>query len=579
VNGHVFITPGTITEFRAHAFAFSASNSLSNGGSLYSAFKTQVPGFEGWYAELRAQQAGRTLPVGSSFWMPLPGKGPPHGVVVVVSTGGERTTEDKAGIAVRAALTTAVEELRRQGCTGRLLIALPAFRVGRGGDRQQRLRSARVQVAAASEVLADLPQVDAVFVTYTPTLYQIFLEARRQALGPAPADTPHFQVLEDALRARECVLFVGAGLSRGTGLPDWSQLIDRLSADLHIRKGERVEYLDLAQWYRERFGAAALAEVIRATFGDPSCGALPTLAHYLLLSLPVRHIITTNYDDLLERTLTALKRHPTRIVRQQDVTRTGQGHGVCVVKMHGDAATPEEVVLCRDDYDGFFERRPAIALLLEGLLLNQTFFFVGYSLRDPNFRQIFVRIARMLREARRPAFATTFEAAGDSGGYLTEQWRNKQLHLIGIPGSTQEEQEQQLVRFLDALAERVTLQTPRLFLAPEQVVSPPLERLRNLLLDEVGAEVEAVVQRKLTGPNADVEVRYLAEVLAFLTHNGWRPSQWLGEHLCKLWENLAEQTADPAERRRLLIAALDCTETFTDLQRVRTKLQELERTT
>ena len=55
----------------------------------------------------------------------------------------------------------------------------------------------------------------------------------------------------------------------------------------------------------------------------------------------------------------------------------------------------------RFDYATFFERRPAMAILLEGLLLNQTFFFVGYSLRDPNFRQVFSRIARMLREARR----------------------------------------------------------------------------------------------------------------------------------------------------------------------------------
>ena len=141
----------------------------------------------------------------------------------------------------------------------------------------------------------------------------------------------------------------------------------------------------------------------------------PTLAHYLLLSLPVRQVVTTNYDDLLERALEALKRYPVKVVRQEDVARTGRGDGVHVVKLHGDAAEPDEIVLCRDDYDEFFERRPAMALLLEGLLLNRTFFFVGYGLRDPNFRQVYSRIARMLREARRPAFATSFESAGEAG--------------------------------------------------------------------------------------------------------------------------------------------------------------------
>src|SRR5262249_21976975 len=155
--------------------------------------------------------------------------------------------------------------------------------------------------------------------------------------------------------------------------------------------------LDLAQWYREQFGNARLAEVLRATFAQPG---LPTLAHYLLLGLPVRHVITTNYDHLIERALTALKRHPVPVVRQEEVAHTG-GEAVYVVKLHGDAHHAEDIVLTRDDYSMFFERRPAMALLLEGLLLNRTFFFVGYGLRDLNFREIFGRIARMLREAKR----------------------------------------------------------------------------------------------------------------------------------------------------------------------------------
>jgi hypothetical protein len=98
------------------------------------------------------------------------------------------------------------------------------------------------------------------------------------------------------------------------------------------------------------------------------------------MSMPVRHVITTNYDDLLERALTALKRYPVKVVRQQDVALTGRGDGVSVIKLHGDAVEAGELVLCRDDYDEFFERRPAMAFLLEGLLLNQTFLFVGYGL-------------------------------------------------------------------------------------------------------------------------------------------------------------------------------------------------------
>jgi len=575
VNGYLFITPGAITQLRAHAIAYSASSYLSPDGSLYSSFQTQVPGFAAWFAELR-EQPNLAPQVGDTFWMPLRPEHPPHGVVVVVSTGGGPTTEDKAALAVRAALRTATERLRALGKTERLLIALPAFRVGKGGDRQHVLRSALAQVKAALDTLADLDNVDAVFITYTPTVYQVFLEARRQALSPPAAVPLRYPALEVALQARECVLFVGAGLSRGTGLPDWGQLIDQLAGELGLdHKG--LDYLDLAQWYRERFGPDRLADVIRRTFSDPRHAPLPTLSQYLLMSLPIRHVLTTNYDELLEQTLTALKRYPIKVVHQADVARTGQGEGVYVVKLHGDAAAPEEVVLSRDDYDEFFHRRPAMALLLEGLLLNQTFFFVGYSLRDPNFRQIYSRIARMLRDAARPAFATSFELSGDKGFYLAEQWRKKQLQLIGIPGATQEEQEQQFVRFLDGLAERVALEAPRLFLAPDVAASPPLARLRKLLVEDVARELVIVCRNQLTGPNAAGDVRYLAQVLAFLNDQSWRPEPRHGSDLCRLWEKLAAAANDPREQRRLLIAALACTEAFADVERLHRKLRELDK--
>jgi hypothetical protein len=571
LKGHLFIAPGDLTQLSAHVIAYSASNALGRDGNLYSAFAANVPGFADWYARL-PRGPKQLHDVGEAFWMPLDTGRMPRGVVTVVSTGGAATTEDKAAIAVRAALAIAVRELRAvHGEAELLLIALPAFRMGKGGDRRQRLRSARAQISAARDFLAGHDDVDIAFIPYTMPLYQIYLEARREVLGPLAPTPERHAALEQALLARECVLFVGAGLSSAAGLPDWNSLIRRLSDDLGIRWSERHNYLDLAQWYRERFGPEKLAAVLRDTY---TTAAHPTLAHYLLMSLPLRHVITTNYDDLLERALIGLKRHPVKVLRQADVARTG-GDDVFVVKLHGDAASGDETILTRDDYDEFFQRRPAMALLLEGLLLNQTFFFVGYGLRDPNFRQIHGRIVRMLREAQRPAFATTFETSGDNGPYLIEQWRNKQLRLISIPGATLSEQKHTFLRFLDELADGVASRRPQLFLAPEVQVSHELTRLRKLLIEEIGAEMEAFVQRDPSGPAARQSVRYLAEVLAFLTAHGWRPSR--GLDLCRLWEHLAAQAAERSEQRRLLIAALGAAEAFVDVERIRGKLVEMER--
>jgi hypothetical protein len=70
-------------------------------------------------------------------------------------------------------------------------------------------------------------------------------------------------------------------------------------------------------------------------------------------------------------------------------------------------------------------------------------------------------------------------------------------------------------------------------------------------------------------------VRYLAEVLAFLTAHGWRPSR--GLDLCRLWEHLAEQATERSEQRHLLVAALGAAEAFVDVERIRGKLVETER--
>jgi hypothetical protein len=573
MRGHVFIAPGSLPELSAHAIAFSANNSCSRSGQLFWSFQQHIPGFANWLDSLY-KDAPPFYEVGTAFWLPLDPQRRPHGVSLVISTGDSSSAEHKAAQAVRGALRSAVRELRALGKTERLLIALPGFRVGQGGDRQHRLRSARVQVATAQEELENLPGVDVAFVLYTPTLYQIYLEARRQVEHPPRSIEPENLALEDAVAQGECVLFAGAGLSRGAGLPDWSELLGRLAADLHLSQPERYDYLDLAQWYRERFGPQALAEVVRGTFGYPDPPPRPTLAHYLLLGLPVRHVLTTNYDGLLETSLTALKKEPVKIVKQEDVTLTGNPVGVSVVKLHGDAAQAEEIVLSRDDYDEFFQRRPALAVLLEGLLLNRTFFFVGYSLRDPNFRQIYSRIARMLREARRPAFATTFER-GEALPFVVEQWRRKQLTLLPIAGESSEEQGVRFLAFLDRLAERVTLPHPRLFLAPDVELPPRLVRLRKLFLEEIAPLLVRLIEGKdLEGCGRDV-VQPLVNVLDFLTDHGWRPSGWGDSVVGQLWERLASLEGPATLKRQLLITALSHAEAERDARRIRAELDQL----
>ncbi len=570
MTGSIFVANGDITQLSADALAYSSSIFLTRDGNLYPAFARHVPGFAELYEALPPACA-----IGDAFWLPLSGEGQPRGVVVVAAAGGGRSLspEEKGRRAVRGALTTAIDELRQSlPEPRRLLIALPTFRLGMGGDRNARLASARAQLAAAAEVLATRPAVDVAFIPYTTDSYHVFLQARRD-LGlapPCPLDAASFAALPDALRERRCVLFLGAGLSSAAGLPGWGALVDRLAGEMGLAAAPHADldyYLDLAQWYVERHGAEALGRLVGDLFGGGD--ARPTLAHYLLMSLSARVVVTTNYDDLIERTVTAQRRHPVSIVEQKDVVLTGRPDGVCVVKLHGDAAGGKEIVLARDDYDAFFRNRPAMALLLEGLLLNQTFLFVGYGLKDPNFRQIYSRIADMLQGARREAFALTVDAGTATSPFLADQWRRKGLHLLAMPGRNLEERVRASVRFLDWLADRASLHAPSLFLARDVPGIGTLAPLRRTLIDDVGRAVEESCQ----GPCTEDDARQLAETLTFLTEHGWRPA---GRSLSGLWECLADRFTDAAARRRMLIAALQATEGFDAAQRLRERLARVE---
>jgi O-acetyl-ADP-ribose deacetylase (regulator of RNase III) len=600
--GHVFIVPGDLTALRADVVVFSTSTALLGGGHLFAPFAARFP----WFADALARAvealrlAGTGCAVGHAFCLEPPdGVGP--AVVVVASTidraAGTTTQEhlsrdECARRATRGALAAAGDYLKKLPPGGRRLVALPALRMGLGGDRNDRLRSARTQVRAARDALPELPGVDAAFVPFTPDNHQIFLQARRDVLGGPPAcplpegaRSERLVRLVRAVRAGRCVLFAGSGLS--WQLPSWNGLLNALAAELGRSPLENFDLrgaLDLAEDYLWEHGGSRLAARIRDRYANYDAARIrPTHPHCLLLALPLRLVITTNYDDLLERTLTALRRHHRLVLRDRDVLHTGAADPLCVVKFHGDPTADggRGIVLARGHYEAFRIQHPGLALLLAGSLLNQTFLFVGYSRVDPNFSEIFEEVAELYRGAAWQAFATSVDPpGGETGG---------QLEVLQMPGADAAERIHQLALFLDWLADAVLLghdavpderlrsaeELPAgLFLTPDVRVSGDgaAQAVRRAFLDQVAAVVEAGCDDKLGGGLGPQEARHLARVLHFLVEQGWRPADAGGRtatmRLSRFWERLAEAVGDVAARERCLAAAWRFAERYEDVRRL-----------
>ena len=79
--------------------------------------------------------------------------------------------------------------------------------------------------------------------------------------------------------------------------------------------------------------------------------------------------------------------------------------GTLLLELHGDLRHPKRLVVTEADYDGFLANYPLIATYLSNQLITKTAVFVGYSLEDPDFRQIWHVVSDRLGKTRRMAYA------------------------------------------------------------------------------------------------------------------------------------------------------------------------------
>ncbi len=122
----------------------------------------------------------------------------------------------------------------------------------------------------------------------------------------------------------------------------------------------------------------------------------PSTAHLALVQLPWDVIYTTNYDLLVEEAAALIPNEAVGVIRPVSSTATDLSSftedDILYYKLHGsiDSANTTEgrLVLTREDYRHYQVHRKPLFKRLERDLLSRTFVFVGYSLRDSNFKDI-----------------------------------------------------------------------------------------------------------------------------------------------------------------------------------------------
>jgi tetratricopeptide (TPR) repeat protein len=241
------------------------------------------------------------------------------------------------------------------------------------------------------------------------------------------------EYLVQEMSACNAVLFCGAGISHGR-YPTWNQLIRELAVEAGLPT-RNLDRLDLPQWYVEARGREALEQHLVRIFDAP---AEPTTLQRTLVRFPWEVVFTTNYDRLLERAFHEQGREVDVVVEDTQVGRVTERSRTTLIKMHGCVSRPHSLVVTREDYDAYDLRHPATITYLQSLLSTRTFLFVGFSLRDPNFRSIYRIVQQVLGSFRRYAYAILLRRSVNE--YVLHYWRRQRLLILPLSTPHQVEQ-------------------------------------------------------------------------------------------------------------------------------------------
>lgn len=209
-----------------------------------------------------------------------------------------------------------------------------------------------------------------------------------------------------AILQGKAAVFAGAGLSVNSGYVDWKEFLRDIASEIDLDIDKENDLISVAQYYKNAvLGRWPLNQEILNTFTH---NVSDNKLMNILANLPIKTYWTTNYDHIIENTISRIQGTEVDVkITQEDLATNIANSEVTVYKFHGDVSSPSSAVLTRDDYELFEITHKLFITSLQGDLINNTFVFIGYSFNDPNFRQILSKIRILLGENQRMHYFIT----------------------------------------------------------------------------------------------------------------------------------------------------------------------------
>lgn len=224
------------------------------------------------------------------------------------------------------------------------------------------------------------------------------------------------------MNTNQLVLFVGAGASIDSGMPSWNEAIANINEKLGIDKAG--DNLLVPQYYYNTHGKKKYNELMQSIFkfNQP----LPTTdIHDEIVKFNVNTIITTNYDHLIEDAFEKSGQSIQVISKDKDLAYANDGK--ILIKMHGDFEN-DNFVLKEDDYLNYSNNFKLIENYIKSLIGTKVILFIGYSLSDPDVKQIINWVKTILDNDLQRAYL--INASSTYSKYESEYFKNLGVDII-----------------------------------------------------------------------------------------------------------------------------------------------------
>ncbi|SFG62140.1 SIR2-like domain-containing protein [Desulfotomaculum arcticum] len=208
--------------------------------------------------------------------------------------------------------------------------------------------------------------------------------------------------LAHEIKGKKIIPFVGAGLSRNLGLPEWDVLMARVAEDLDIEPDILAlhgDFLQIAEYHIICHGGSKnrISKIIDRNLRSIEVDISASVAHKCLIDMKFPKIYTTNFDEMIEMAFRYHKEPHYTIATLDDILEAPDNI-TQIVKFHGTLDLDETLVISETDYHNRLDMEGPLDIKLRSDLLGKTVLFLGYSFRDLNIRYMWSKLFRVMQE-------------------------------------------------------------------------------------------------------------------------------------------------------------------------------------